>query len=278
MTYDLLLIGDLDILRMQAALASVAQVPVEKVDVGSGWSGDRNWDAPVLCTYEELDGDISYSLDIHLSTVEPAVEELARHLAVELGELILYPAESNPPSAFWLVQPDGSRTRARIEDEDLDDTTLHVIDAVEKPVALLPDVKVELQPEVIWSHRMPTPITEELERLLAADPRILTRNAALTHAMDRLGAWEALTARMATGWPPDGWYPLEYWQDDMVMRDRLAADLEIIPQSVVDPFTAALARVDEAFRAGTREISGVAGEKGWWWRRAPEPAPWSPGR
>ena len=272
MTYDLWLIGDLDVPRIRAALAALAHVPVGEVDVGSGWGDDRRPQAAALCTYEKVDGDLSYWLDIHLTTAEPTEEELAGHLAAELGVPVVYSAQSDPPSAFWLVEPDGTRTRARIEDEDLAETTLHLIDAVERPVALLPHVKVEAQPEVIRQHRMATPITDDFRAWLAAERPALV--AALRSPVSRLAAWEATTVRMASGWPPDGWYPLDYFREDLSVRDQLATDAGQLPADAAARFTAALTAVDEAFRAGTREAGPDSPEPGWWWRRVPEPRPW----
>jgi hypothetical protein len=53
MTYDLLLVGDLDVARLTAALAALVSVPVESVDVAAR-EADRDWDAAVLCTYEPV--------------------------------------------------------------------------------------------------------------------------------------------------------------------------------------------------------------------------------
>jgi ribosomal protein S18 acetylase RimI-like enzyme len=88
-------------------------------------------------------------------------------------------------------------------------------------------------------------------------------------AHTRLGAWEQLTQRMRAGWPPDGWYPVDYFREDLRTRDELAA--VALPEGLSDRFAEALERVDEAFRAGTREVGGTGD---WWWRRVPDPEPW----
>jgi hypothetical protein len=277
MTYDLLLAGDLDVPRLTAALAALASVPLEAADVAAVEAEDRNWDAPVLCTYEAVQGDVSWSLDVHLRDDVPAAPDeaaAAEFLAAALDMPVLYPAEPFPPSAYWLAAPDGPRTRARVYEIDKDDGTALVIDAVARPVAALPGVRAELQPEVIREHRMPTLVTDGFESWLAAQFRIPERGDALWSACRRLGAWEALTVRMASGWPPDGWYPADYYREDLATRDALASDVDRLPPEVAGRFADSLAWVDEAFKAGTREEQPVPPGRGWWWGRLPDPVPW----
>jgi hypothetical protein len=280
MTYYLLLVGDLVVARLAAALAALASVAVEAVDVALVDTAERAWDAPVLCTYEAVHGDVSWSLDVYLSdAVSSAPDEAAAaaFLAVTLGLPVLYSAQPFPPSAYWLAAPDGLRTRARVYDDDQDDTTALVIDAVAAPVASLPGMRVAALPEVIRQHRVPTPVTDEFRAWLAAQMMIPSRGAALWSACDRLAAWETLAVRMASGWPPDGWYPAEYYRDDLPVRDELAADVDRVPPVVAGHFGEALARVDELFRAGTREEPTGPARRGWWWGRVPEPIPWPSG-
>ena len=271
MTYDLLLVGDLNLSRLTAALGALAAVPVEAVDVAAADVEERDWDAAVLCTYRPVHGDLSWSLDVYLTvTSPPSANEAAGSLAVSLETPVLYPAESLPPSAYWMALPDGSRTRARVYEVDKEEGTALVIDAVAKPVAWLPAVRVEAQPEVIREHRMPTPITKELAAWLAAEPLTPERDG----AVDRLAGWEALTARMVAGWPPDGWYPAAYYQQDLENRDDLAGDVHRLPAEVAGRFAEALTQVDDAFRAATREAAAVPEGRGWWWGRLPDPPPW----
>jgi hypothetical protein len=274
MTYDLLIVGNLDLARLRAVVAELAAVSIDDVDVAPAETEERNWDAPALCTYQTIVGDANLSLDIYLTRSEPPEPEVAARIAAALGVLALYPAQSVPPGSFWLVEPDGSRTRARVEERDRGDATALVIEAVEKPVAMLPRTKDELQPEVIRQHRMPTPISDGFEALLTSRSQMLVPGDPLWSGRNRLKAWEGLTARMVFGWPPDGWYPLEYWQEDLAMRDALAADVDQVPPEFAERFTAALATIDETFRAATQEISGASPEKAWWWHRVPEPPPW----
>jgi hypothetical protein len=278
MTYDLLLVGDLDGVRLSAALAALASVPAESVDVAGADAEERDWDAAVLCTYRAVAGDVPWSLDVYLAVAAPpSVADAGKSLAVSLGMPVLYPAEAFPPSAYWMALPDGSRTRARVYEQDGEDGTALIIDAVAKPVGWLPGVRVEPQPETIREHRMPTPVTARFEAWLAAEMLIPERGDALWSACGRLAAWEALTERMTSGWPPDGWYPAEYYREDLTNRDDLAATAARLPADVAGRFAEALAQVDDAFRAATREAPALSEAPGWWWGRVPDPVPWPVG-
>lgn len=291
MTYNLIVVGELDRPRLAAALASLTSVSVDAVDVaGADDTDDRNWNAPVSCTCERVGGDVSWLLDIYLTdavTAQPTEAQAAAHLADRLDTAVLYPAAEDLPSAYWLAAPSGLRTRARLYSEDEDDGTRYVIDAVERPVASLPSVPVALQPEVIRRHQVPTPVTDELDAGLTDATRATkATDAALWFAGTRLGTWEVLTVRMASGWPPDGWYPVEFYREDLETRDELAIALERLPPAVAERCAAALARLDEAFRAATVEGDGAnladlfgvdkvdLALRDWWWQRLPEPAPW----
>ncbi|GLY06931.1 hypothetical protein [Actinoplanes sp. NBRC 101535] len=253
MTYDLLIVGELDPAHLRTVLAALADLPAEDVDVSPPGVEERNWAASVLCTYEPAAGDVTWSLEIDGKVAGPPVTTFAEELAARLGVLVLHVAQPIPPGSYWLVRPDSSRTRARVEDYDAS----LVIEAVADPVAELPGVPVAAQPEVIRYHRMPTPITDELR-----DSGELP-----TALVSALGGWEALVTRMTTGWPPDGWYPRDYFDDDLAARDELAA--------LPDRFTPALDRIDQVYRAATSELPDSAGEPRWWRRRVPDPLPWS---
>jgi hypothetical protein len=119
MGYDLLVAGDFSFARLRAALARINEVPVDAVDVAAADVEDRDWQAAVLCTGEPRTGDISWSLDIYVTDaagVERSVAESAEELAFELRVPVLYDAGGVRPSAYWLVAPDGPRTRARVYD------------------------------------------------------------------------------------------------------------------------------------------------------------------
>ncbi|GLY06935.1 hypothetical protein [Actinoplanes sp. NBRC 101535] len=254
MSIYLYVIGAINFAQLRTALAAVAGVPVAEVDVRAGDVVDRYWEAAVLCTYEPVLGDVTWCLDLYFSRSEPDEAQVAAKVAATLDVPVLYDAQSFPPSADWLVLPDGSRTRARVyegDDPDLDIMEL-TIDAVEKPVPTLPHVRVAAQPEVIKEHRMPTPVTDDLDLV-----------PPLRYAF---GGWESMVARMTAGWPPDGWYPRDYFEDDLAARDELAG--------LPDRFAQALDRIDQAYLAATRELADSAAEPRWWRRRVPDPLPW----
>jgi hypothetical protein len=296
MTYDLLLAGDLDVPRLTTSLSLLMSVPLDAVDVAGQDVVDRNWDAAVLATYDAVLGDVSWSLNVYLSetvTQRPTEARAAEFLADALGIPVLYSAGSYPPSSYWLASSDGPPTRARVYDGQGTDGDRTVIDAVERPVASLPHVRVEAQPEVIRRHSLTTPVSDDFTSWLttySSEPD--TPGDAIWNARTRLGAWENLTVRMASGWPPDGWYPADYYRNDLVTRDELAVTAAQLPTDVVAHFEEALEKIDNAFRAGTREtdpmrLTEVLGggiqdppPPGWWWGRLPAPVPWparSPG-
>lgn len=273
--YDLLIAGDIAFARLRGALARINEVPVDAVDVAESDAEDRNWQAAVLCTCAPRTGDITWSLDIFVTDAAGAqrsVAEAAEALAYELRVPVLYDAGGVRPSAYWLAAPDGPRTRARVYDgpEDNDDGSL-VIDAVERPVALLPNVRVALQPEAIKDHLVPHPIADAFDTMLGERGLIPETRDDLRYATTRLKAWEALTARMTSGWPPDGWYPRDYYDEDLQIRDELSH--ATVPAEVAEPFQRALEAIDAAFRAHTREVAFDV-DRGWWWGRVPDPEPW----
>jgi hypothetical protein len=276
MTYDLLLAGDFDRATLAGALADLTGVPADAVDIADRDAEDRAWDSPVLCTYEPVGGDLAWLLDIYLgagTAHEPDVSVAAQLIATRLGTAVLWAAQEAPPSAFWLITPDGTRTRARVYDEDGDLATYR-LDAVEKPVPQFPSVRVEPLPEVIREHRVPTPVADELTAWLADEDTVLPEDSheAVRQARMYLAVWEQLTERMAAGWPPDGWYPTDFFRDDLTTRDQLETALPRLPAAATGRFRWAIGRVDEKFKTLTHEtaIPSVSGGDAWWWRRAPE--------
>ncbi|HEY0698045.1 MAG TPA: hypothetical protein VGD43_09580 [Micromonospora sp.] len=295
MTYYLLVFGELLRDRLASALAAMVSLPVDAVDIGDRGDSDRNWSAPVICTVEPVAGAPRWLLDLYLGEMicppptEPIVATLLAH---HLGTVVAYQGTEPQPSAHWLVGPDGRRTRARIFEEDYDDSSseepVYRIDAVERPLAALPGLRVAAIPEVIRENRMPTPITGQIKVVLEpwSGPDTLSERAAW-YARTRLGAWEGMVARMAAGWPPDGWYPAVYYREDLETRDELAGAGQTLPKEVRAPFAEALAEVDKRFVALTEDDGGAAltAELGpghvipadperWWWRRISYPVPW----
>lgn len=286
---NLMLTGELDPPRIATAMAALTSMPIETVDVTDDDDPDsRNWDAAVSCVYRRVRGDITCLLDIYFTgaiTIPPSEPEVAAHLAEQLRAAVLFPADEIMPSAYWAAAPGGLVTRARLYNEDdLDmdpeEGQYYAIDAVAEPVPSLPSIRVARQPEVIRPHRVPHPITDEFKAWLAT---VTDEDDACWQARTRMGAWENLIVRMTSGWPPDGWYPAEYYQEDLGYRDELVAAAEKLPAAVAERFADALERLDENFRAATVEgdegrLAALFGTdhagRGWWWRRLPDPVPW----
>lgn len=273
MTYDLLLAGDFDRVALAGALADLAGVTAAAVDVASRDAEERSWDSPVLCTYEPVGGDVSWLLDVYVvagAARDPDASVAAGRIAGQLGVPVLWAAEESLPSAFWLVTPDGTKTRARVYEDDGDgDNAAYRVDAVEKPMPLFPSARVEPLPEVIREHPVPTPVTDELAAWL--DGEDAGSADAVRRARVYLAVWEQLTERMAAGWPPDGWYPAGFYRDDLAARDELDAAVAGLPAAAAGRFRWAVGRVDEKFRTLTRETAAGTGGA-WWWQRVPATA------
>ncbi|MEU8657144.1 hypothetical protein [Actinoplanes philippinensis] len=265
--------------ELATALAELLSLPVTAIDVGDHGRLDRNWDRPISCTVISLGGDLRLQLDMYFAagTVAPPEAEAAARLAARLNTLVAYESVTSRPSAYWLVGPDGQRTRARVDDDfDEDDHEICRIAAVEAPVPLLPNVLVTAIPEVIGEYRMPTPVGDALTARLPVEA-----TEEQSHALTRLLGWESMVARLAAGWHPDGWYPPDHYRDDMELRDRLADVVAILPAPIRAAFSAALDSIDRRFADATVDDGGqaLASVTGpvpdrWWWRRITDPLPW----
>jgi len=107
--------------ELRHALADLLGLPEDAVSVAhQDWDQeDRDWDAPVLCTYCPLPpGDLAVSLDISVTASaagDLTEADLALGIAARVGSSVIYPAESYPPSASWAAVPDGRAVRCSIE-------------------------------------------------------------------------------------------------------------------------------------------------------------------
>jgi hypothetical protein len=291
MNYGFWISGEPGRERLAATLAEILSCPPHDVDVAEDGDVDRNWEARVSCTVTPLAGDFRRHLDVYVSELvsnPPPEEAAAASLAAGLRTAVAYQALPAPPSAFWLVGPDGRRTRARIYEEDTpgDGPVVYRIDAVEHQPAGLPGLPVAAIPEVIREYRMPTPATDRLRDQLQPSPAVDTGKITMW-----LGAWESMMTRLREGWPPDGWYPAAYYREDLQLRDELGAAVESLPDPARTEALTALTEVDEHFAGATEDDGGrrLAAETGplppgasdrWWWRRVPRSLPWrdQPGR
>lgn len=139
-----------------AALADAVGLPVAEVDVAgedTEHADERDWDAPVLCGYREVAGDVALAWDVSVSdalTTPPQEAEAARRLADRLGTTVLYPAGERAPSAYWAAGPDGTVTRARLLESggEGDEGPVLTVDAVEAPMSQLPMARVEVLGEI----------------------------------------------------------------------------------------------------------------------------------
>jgi hypothetical protein len=186
---------------------------------------------------------------------------------------VLWAAQEFPPSAYWLVTPDGTRTRARVYDEENGDLAAYRLDAVEKLVPQFPSVRVERLPEVIREHRVPTPVTDELAAWLADEDTVLPEDSheAVRQARTYLTVWEQLTERITAGWPPDGWYPTDFYREDLTARDQLETALTRLPAAATGRFRWSIGRIDEKFKTLTHQTTPpTQGGDAWWWQRVPD--------
>ncbi|WP_051797977.1 hypothetical protein [Catenuloplanes japonicus] len=259
--------------RLAAALGEVAGVPASSVDLAHPDTAARDWQVAVLGTLSPMGGHLRLAVEVWLGETavrRPPEPEAAAILARSLGTPVCYPAVEPRPSAYWFALPDGVHTRVRWVDPDempADGEPCVVrFSASERPIAALPDVPVRPIPEVIHDHRLPEGL-----------------------GIPALALWEHLIIRIESGWPPDGWYPAEFYHQWLSHRDA------IDPAALDEPTRAALAALDTRFRHLTRDDAGAALlhrlsdapldepiwstppaiGTGWWWRRITDPPPWA---
>ncbi|WP_329177333.1 hypothetical protein [Streptomyces sp. NBC_01477] len=294
MTYTLLVTEPLSDRAVAEALAECFRLPVHDVDVAdeNADQNARNWDAPVLCGMHAVRGDVRTSLDIYAQDSvqpQPSERDLAAALARILGRSVLYPAEPFPPSAYWVAAADGTVTRARLIDPD-DETPGYRVDAVEAPVADLPNAQVTRLPEIVREQRKPTPVSGRLATSLDALGACRTDETGSLYWMTvtRLEAWEQLVQTMTDGWTPAGWYPADLYVENLRMRDKVETLQQQLPQQEAELLEAAMEPLDRRFIKMTvpdpawyLELDRQKGlevpdedDIGWWWRRRPEPLPW----
>ncbi|MFF0460877.1 hypothetical protein [Streptomyces mexicanus] len=300
MTYNFFTDDRLQPSRIIDVLASCLSVDPNAVDVADidGEQENRNWGALVFCDHSSVRGDVSFGLDIFVQDTvasRPAEDELASSFAGAAGVVVLYPAEEQIPSAYWLVTPAGLVTRARLLSSD-DENPVYSIDAVEAAVPELPDVRVMQLPEIIREQHVPTPETQNFVRALislqeAPDAPAELRFAdeagsPLRRARECLAAWERMVRRMVDSWGAAGKYPVELYSEALGARDQLAQLANNLPKAAADLLGKSVGRLDEEFikrstpddtwaiesgiLAGPRDVQECA----WWWRHKPLILPW----
>ncbi|MFI2778445.1 hypothetical protein [Streptomyces sp. ALB3] len=272
---------------MASALAGALGVEPEAVDLAdedTEEADDRNWDAPVLCTYRSVAGDLALSWDVSVSdgVTAPSAEAAALELAKGLGTTVLRPAQEEAPSAYWAAGPDGTVTRARLYEGE-GDLPVCTVDAVEAPMKQLPAARVEVLAEILRGRHIGTPVTDAFAE--AADPHGCAPAAGtVNRAREALLLWERLVRRIDAGRLPGGRYPFELYVEDLRIRDGLGELAETAgPEREL--IARAVAELDEVFRRGTEPDSGAllghltrsgsaVADRGWWWHRRPATLPW----
>ncbi|MFB6817975.1 hypothetical protein ACFCV8_25880 [Streptomyces sp. NPDC056347] len=274
------------------------------VDV-AGIDGDqesRNWDAVVLCDYARLLGDVSLSLDVFIQDFaphRPTEPEFSSSFAATTQSLVLYPAEEDIPSAYWLVTPTGSTTRARLLSSD-DEQPRYSLDAVEAAVPQLPDVRVIQLPEIAREQHISTPVTSEFIQTASR----LRESSEMTEHFDFadepgspaysartcLAEWERMVRRMESCWRPTGKYPVGLYSEALLSRDLIEKISEQLPESMADLLRDSTRKVDDKFMectvrddrwASVSELPkplAEPGESNWWWLRKPRNPPWERNR
>lgn len=295
--YNLLVTEPLSNRVVAEALAQCFRVPVSDVDVADEKTDQntRHWDAMVLCGTETLRGDVRTSLDIYVRDSvqpQPSEPELAAALARVLGHSVLYPAEEFLQGVPSVAAADGTVTRARLLDpgEDPDDETAgYKVDAVEAPVADLPNAQVTRLPEIVREQRKPTPVRDGLVASLNALGTGRTDDIGSPYwtAATNLGAWEKLVRTKADDWAPAGWYPPDLYVQSLTARDDLEALQQQLTDQPAELLEAAVDLVDREFIKLTvpdpawyldLRTQGLdvpdPHDAAWWWDRRPDPLPW----
>jgi hypothetical protein len=302
MTYNLFTVERLQPSRISDALAAslhTAPVAVDVADV-DGDQDDRDWDALVLCDYSHVPGDVALALDVFAQdavTHRPDEAELALRFAAAAGTVVLYPATEQLPSAYWLVNPSGLVTRARLTASD-DERPVYSIDAVEAAVPELPGIRVMQLPEIVREQHVSTPVTAEFSRTMDSlrtsrknppDPA-LADEPGTTVYLSRvyLAEWERMVRRMESDWQPDGRFPAELYLEALRARDHLTQLATKLVGPVQETLRNSVDRLDQEFRkhtepddtwpfaAGLHESATAVSAPGWWWRRKPLVLPWEP--
>ncbi|MFF3782702.1 hypothetical protein [Streptomyces sp. NPDC001933] len=300
MTYNLFTTDHLQPSRVSDALASCLHIEPNSVDVAQvdADQDNRHWDALALCDYSDTFGDVSLTLDIFVQdsvSEQPTESEFASRFAVAAQTVVLYPAEEQLPSAYWLVTPTGLVTRARLLASD-DERPEYSIDAVEAAVPQLPGIRVMQLPEIVREQHVPTPTTSEFihaaeflgkAQEIPSTPALIDEpESHLYHSRAYLAEWERMVRRMESDWQPTGNYPVVLYWEALLARDRVEQLPEALPRPVADLLRKSVGQLDEAFKKCTAPDdtwaagAGVPGsladlsERGWWWRRKPLILPW----
>ncbi|MGX1560841.1 hypothetical protein [Streptomyces sp. NPDC055506] len=275
---NLFTVAELDAATLRDALADVLELQNATIDVADADADqeDRDWDAPVLCTFRLLPpGDLALELDITVddATAGPLTEEgLARGLAARVRSSVLHPSALELPSAYWVAVPDGRSVRCRLEAIDTDEDTAYRVDAVEEEVPDLPRATIEILPEILDREPIPTPVSDTFLATLPPGPAASVEGQVHHH----LRVWERLTRRLQSDWAPSGHYRSDLFHRDLEARGALGRLIPALGETHADALQDAVTRLDRAFGEHTAPDPAQDNLEAapWWQNRVPRHMPW----
>ncbi|QUI31488.1 hypothetical protein H9W91_11865 [Streptomyces alfalfae] len=283
MTYSLLTIDGKVIDAMPQILVEAFNVQLSETDVSpSSELESRNWDALVTCEYEAVAGDLAWSLLVYAAReVEqhPTEEELAVLLSQRLEAPVFFAWGDDLPWIRKVALPGGEFTLARVTESD-DERSSFAVEAAESIIPGFPTLPVTHFPEIVRALAIPTPVTDAAVKSMSGRGDGKLRGLLVN--------WERLSSRMRSGWPPAGWYSPTMYQEDLELRDLLAADVAHLGTRANSEITDCLSRLDAQYRDVTvddrgRTLANALGhekpdlvDRPWYWQRRPDPLPWTP--
>ncbi|QFR00073.1 hypothetical protein F9278_32360 [Streptomyces phaeolivaceus] len=268
--------------RLPAILAEAFGAQLAEIDVSEASElEDRNWDATLTCEYEHLTGDLNWSLSVYAGdevTHQPSDEQLALHFARCLSAPVFFEWDGALPWIRKVALPSGTTTLARVLQSDCSGSDASV-ESAEAPIAAFPHLSVQRFPEVVRAFNIQTPLTDSA-RLTEPDEKPVSIRALL-------GNWERLCVRLRSGWPPDGWYSADLYQEDLEFRDQLDSAVSELSETERKAAEAAVRELDAVYRDLTVDDQGLAlttavkhevgdlNGRAWYWHRRPTELPWA---
>ncbi len=109
----------------------------------------------------------------------------------------------------------------------------------------------------------------ERERLAEEFRHIMT--APVYSLRNRFAMWETLVHKMGNDWPPDGYYLIDEYLNDLFNRAETATAIGSLPTGLQAKFKAVLFTIDEQFNRLTVADGGAEFDR--WGRRRPADIP-----
>lgn len=262
-------------------LSETFHVQLAETDVSDSaeWD-DRNWDATVTCEYEQLEGDLEWSLTVYAADEvahQPSEEQLAVHLARTLAMPVFFAWGAELPWVRRVALPTGDLTLARVLQSEETGTGFSV-ESAESPLEDFPDIPVARFPEVVRAFDVPTPMTDSLRSTGSTDIPAMIGGL--------LANWERLCVRIRSDWPPSGWYSADLFREDLEFRDQLESALREVPENERKSVETGMRELDASYRELTVIDEGLAlshalqcevtdlADRPWYWHRRPLTLPW----